>query len=96
MDRSLCWAYSIGLTETFGVPDIITFNPTGLDAADKLMAVQTHLRDGTLTLQDGLRWEGLGFEGCWRRVHESQYLGFGWFHLAKEIRRERSGEPKPC
>ncbi len=91
----LCWAYSIGLAETLGCPDLICFGPTGPDAEHKLIDVQRHLRSGDLKLEDGLHWNGLDVEVCWRRVHESQYLGFGWFHLAKEVREGRTGNREP-
>ncbi len=90
--RKFCWAYSIGFMETLSVPDPITFGPSGDDVTHRLIDVRSYLADGRLTLQDGLRWDGLGFEVCWRRVHESHFLGFGWFDVAKRIREQRTGE----
>lgn len=92
---ALFWAYSIGLTETFGVPEVLAFGPDSEAATDKLIEVQRHLRKGRLRLEDGLRWDGLGYEVCWRRVHESQYMGSNWFHLAQVIGQDRTSERAP-
>jgi len=86
------WAYTIGLHETFGTPDLISFAPDAEPVARMLVDVQAALRDGSLVLTDGLRWDGLGYEVCFRAVHETQYLGFNWFYVAKEIRQERTGK----
>lgn len=91
----LSWAYSIGLAETLGSPDLIAFGGGCDIARTHLVEVQQRLRKGELTLEDGLRWSGLGFEVCWRSVHESQYLGFNWFYLAKEVREEWTGRREP-
>ena len=56
----LCWAYSVGLAETLGCPDLICFGETGEDAAHNLIEVHGYLRSVDLKLDDGLRWEGLG------------------------------------
>lgn len=85
------WAYTIGLHETFGAPDLITFALDAEPMASMLVDVRSYLRDGVVTPSDGRRWDGLGFEVCFRAVHETQYLGFNWFYLAKEIREERTG-----
>ncbi|WP_397404276.1 DUF4262 domain-containing protein [Phenylobacterium sp.] len=89
----LCWAYSVGLTEHIGGPDVIAFGPDGAAAHDKLIEVQKHLRERTLDIEDGLRWRGLGYEVCWRQVHESQIEEYDWFPLAKAFRSTR-GEPQ--
>jgi len=34
--------------------------------------------------------DALGFEGCWRRAHESQVMGFQWLVLAKAHAESRA------
>jgi hypothetical protein len=59
---------------------------------DKLRR-QIHERDldARIRKQGGLRWSGLGTDVCWRRVHESQYLGLNVFRLAKLRHERRTG-----
>ena len=83
----LKWAYTIGLAET-GAPELIAFLPSADMAANVLHETQTYLARGDLVLADGLRWNDLNLECCWRRVHESQYLALNVFFLSK-LRRER-------
>lgn len=87
----LHWAYTVGLPEDIGAPELILFGLNGEGCAHMLIDVQRHLRDGRLALEDGLRWDALGYELCWRRVHPEQYLGINWLHLAKEVRQQRTG-----
>lgn len=88
----LHWAYTIGLPESMDAPELISFGINGDGCAGMLIEIQCHLRDGRLVLEDGLRWNELGYELCWRRVHPHQYLGLNWLHLAKEVREERTGQ----
>ncbi len=83
----LAWAYTIGMAE-LGAPELISFLTTGDMAANLLHEAQAHMTSGRLTPEDGLRWDDDGFECCWRRVHESQYLGLNVFRLAK-LRHEK-------
>jgi len=83
----LKWAYTIGLPDQ-GLPEMIAVLPSADGAANMLHEAQEHIARGDLVLADGLRWDGLGFECCWRRVHESQYLALNMFFLAK-LRHER-------
>jgi hypothetical protein len=57
-----------------------------------LTDVQARLRDGSLVLHEGMKWDDLGFEVCCRRIHETQYLAINWFYLAKQWREERTGQ----
>jgi hypothetical protein len=91
IDGSLLkWAYTIGLADA-ALPELIAFMPTADGAAHLLHEAQEHLARGDLVLEDGLRWEGLGLECCWRRVHESQYLALNLFFLTKLRHERRSG-----
>lgn len=83
----LDWAYTIGLAEV-GQPELISFLPTADGAASLLDDALAQIARGDLSLEDGVRWHGPGFECCWRRVHESQYLGLNVFRLAK-LRHEK-------
>lgn len=80
------WAYSVGLTEAFGVPEIMGFAPTRDAAARLLMDAREDLVARTLSLSDGARWRAIGpdAELCWRRVHDSHLLGFEWRYVAEE------------
>ena len=91
----LHWAYTIGLTETSGAPDLIAFGRDGEGMARILFDIAAHVRDGSLVVRDGLCWDGLGFPVCFRLVHESQYLGIQWCYLAKALREEQSGLREP-
>jgi hypothetical protein len=84
------WAYTVGLTEDLGSPELIAFMPVNY-AANILHEAQDHIRRGDLVLSDGLRWETPDLKACWRRVHESQYLGLNVFRLAKLRHERRSG-----
>jgi hypothetical protein len=88
---ALQWAYTIGFPESLGAPELITFGHDGEGCGAMLAEIQRHLGDGGPVLHDGLRWDGLGPELCWRRVHPQQYLGVDWMHLAKDIREARTG-----
>lgn len=79
---ALKWAYTIGLAEA-GLPELIGVMPSVNIAANILHESQAFLARGDLVLKDGLRWNGLGPEVCWRRVHESHYLALNMFFLAK-------------
>ena len=83
----LKWAYTIGLADV-GAPELIAFLPSADGAANILHDAQAYVRRGDLVLEDGLRWNGLEFDCCWRRVHESQYLALNVFFLTK-LRHER-------
>lgn len=87
---ALKWAYTIGLVDT-GHPEMIAVIPSANGAANILHEAQEHLARGDLVLEDGLRWDALGFECCWRRVHESQYLGLNMFFLTKLRHERRAG-----
>lgn len=84
----LPWAYTIGLVDQ-GQPELIAFLPNADWAANLLHEAQGCMTRGDLTPEDGLRWRlDDDLECCWRRVHESQYLGLNVFRLAK-LRHER-------
>lgn len=83
----LTWAYTIGLPDQ-DLPELIAIVPSADGAANMLHEACEHLTRGDLVISDGLRWDGLGFECCWRRVDASQYLALNLFFLAK-LRRER-------
>lgn len=80
--RELSWAYTIGLAEA-GLPELVAFMPEADMAANVLHAAREHLARDELKLTDGLRWDALGFEVCWRRVDEELYLALGALRLAK-------------
>jgi hypothetical protein len=86
----LQWAYTIGLAD-IGFPEMIAVIPSANGAANMLHEAQEHMARGDLVLEDGLRWNGLGFECCWRRVHESQYLALNMFFLTKLRHERRTG-----
>ncbi len=85
------WAYTIGLPDSLGSPELITFGPAR-GVARMLETARTHIVDGRLRVADGLAWDGLGFPTCWRRVHESQVMGFQWLLLAKAHAEALAGE----
>ena len=90
IEGPLSWAYSIGFPESVGSPNVICFAPAR--GASRILAdVRDHLADGRLALHEGLTWDGLGFEGCWRRVHPSQVMGFQWMLLAKSHAEANAG-----
>jgi hypothetical protein len=86
----LKWAYTVGLTEDAGIPELIAFMPVNY-AANILHEAQDYIRRGDLVLADGLRWDAPDLKACWRQVHESQYLGLNVFRLAKLRHERRSG-----
>jgi hypothetical protein len=86
----LKWAYTIGLADA-GRPEMIAFLHSAHMAANILHETQAYLARGDLVLEDGLRWNDLGLDGCWRRVHESQYLALNVFFLTKLRHERRSG-----
>lgn len=86
----LKWAYTIGLSDG-GLPEMIAVGPSADGAANMLHEAQEHMARGDLVLSDGLRWDGLGFECCWRRVHETQYLALNMFFLTKLRHQQRTG-----
>jgi hypothetical protein len=86
----LKWAYTIGLSDGGG-PELIAFLPSADMAANILHETQAFVARGDLALEDGLRWNGPGFDCCWRRVHESQYLALNVFFLAKLRHEARTG-----
>lgn len=86
----LQWAYTIGLAEA-GYPEMIAVLPSADGAANMLHEAQEHIARGDLVPSDGLRWNGLGFECCWRRVHESHYLALDMFFLTKLRHEHRTG-----
>lgn len=90
----LNWAYTIGMADA-GWPELISFLPTSDMAANLLHEAQDHMRSGRLVPQDGLRWRDDNVECCWRRVHESQYLGLNVFRLAKLRHEQRLGRREP-
>lgn len=87
---ALKWAYTIGLADA-GAPELISFLHSADMAANILHEAQAYLARGDLVLEDGLRWNDLELECCWRRVHESQYMALNVFFLAKLRRERRSG-----
>lgn len=87
----LQWAYTIGLADQ-GLPELICIIPSADGAANMLREAQAFLARGDLVLTDGLLWDGLGFECCWRRVHETQYLALNMFFLAKLRHEQRTGK----
>jgi len=88
--RELSWAYTVGMVDGGG-PELISFLPNADWAANLLHVAQAHVKSGQVVPQDGLRWTDDGFECCWRRVHESQYLGLNVFRLAKLRHEQRIG-----
>ena len=86
----LKWAYTIGLADSGG-SEMISVIPSANGAANMLHEAQEHIARGDLVLADELRWDGLGFECCWRRVHESQYLALNMFFLTKLRHERRTG-----
>ena len=86
----LKWAYTIGLAE-LSLPELIAVIPSANGAANMLHEAHEHVARGDLVLADGLRWDALGFECCWRRVHESQYLALNMFFLTKLRHERRTG-----
>ena len=86
----LKWAYTIGLS-ALGHPELIAILPSADGAANMLHEAQAYLARGDLVLEDGLRWDALGFECCWRRVHESQHAALNVFFLAKLRHEHRTG-----
>lgn len=64
-------------------PELEAFTPEADMAANVLHAAREHLARDELKLTDGLRWDALGFEVCWRRVDEELYLALGALRLAK-------------
>jgi hypothetical protein len=87
---SLKWAYTLGAGETLGA-ELIAFMPF-VDVPKALLQVaMDQIRQGDLVLRDELQWSDRGLEGCWRRVHESQYLGLSVFRLAKLRHEKRMG-----
>lgn len=90
VNGDLNWAYTIGLTDA-GMPELIAFLPGANIAANLLNEVQAQMRRAKVVPVDGLRWDGDGFQCCWRRVHESQYLGLNVFRLAKLRHAQRIG-----
>jgi hypothetical protein len=89
------WAYTVGLWEHLGHPELIAFALSPDDAVRLVSDAQASIAAANLTLADGLRWDGLGFETCWRRVDEGQYLGFQWFYFAKWYYEQRTGRRDP-
>ncbi|MBI1199390.1 MAG: DUF4262 domain-containing protein [Phenylobacterium sp.] len=89
------WAYTVGLWERFGLPELITFTLSGDDAARLIAEAQACIATTNLSLEDGLLWNDLGFECCWRRVSESQYLGFQWFYFTKWYYESRASRREP-
>ena len=87
----LKWAYTIGLSDA-GLPELIAMLPSANGAANMLHEAQEHLARGDLRLEDGLKWDGLGFECRWRRMHESQYLALNVFFLTKLRNERRTGQ----
>jgi hypothetical protein len=83
------WAYTIGLVDT-GKPELIAFLPAD-GAAKILQDAQARIASGDLVLKDGLRWNDLGFECCWRKVDESQYLALSVMRLTKLRHARRLG-----
>jgi hypothetical protein len=86
----LDWAYTIGMVEA-KVPELISFLPNADWAANLVNEMRAHMTSGRLVPEDGLRWSDDEFECCWRRVHESQYLGLNVFRLAKLRHEQRIG-----
>jgi hypothetical protein len=83
----LDWAYTIGLPEV-GLPELVAFLPTADMAANLLHEAQEYVARGEVKPSDGLRWDALGFEVCFRRVDEEQYLALGALRLSK-LRHEQ-------
>lgn len=93
VESDLPRAYTIGLVEA-GQPELVAFLPADIAAA-LLNEAQGCLARGELTLTDGLGWNLLEKEFCWRKVDESQYLGLSVFRLAKLRHHKRLGRREP-
>jgi hypothetical protein len=94
--RGPTWAYTVGLYERHGVPELIAFSLSEELSVQLVGDVAKHVVDEGLSIEDGLRRVDLGppFEVCFRRVDPGQYLGFGWFYLTKRYYEQRTGERK--
>lgn len=88
------WAYTLGRAEA-GEPELVSFLPSSDGAARLLDDALAHIANGDLAVADGTRWTGPDFQCCWRRVHESQYLGLGVFRLAKLRHEAKVGRREP-
>lgn len=87
----LKWAYTVGLSDTPGLPELIAMLPSANGAANILRDALARVRSGELVLEDGLRWDGLGFECCWRKVHESQFMALNVMFVTKLRDEHRTG-----
>jgi hypothetical protein len=87
----LKWAYTLGLSDTPDLPELIAMLPSANGAANMLRDALALVRSGDLVLSDDLKWNGLGFECCWRKVHESQFLALNLFFLTKLRHELRTG-----
>jgi hypothetical protein len=92
--RGPTWAYTTGLHERHGAPELIAFTLSKALSMQLVSEVAAHLVGGRLTLEDGLRRDDLGppYQICFRRVEPDQYLGFGWFYLTKQYYEQRTGQ----
>ncbi|PZQ64595.1 MAG: hypothetical protein DI570_04880 [Phenylobacterium zucineum] len=80
--RELNWAYTIGLAEA-GLPELVAFLPTADMAANAVHQTRDCLVRGEVRPADGLRWDGAGFEACFRRLDDEQFLALGALRLSK-------------
>lgn len=92
------WAYTIGLDETLGQPELVLFDMPREDANGLLWRAYEELKQGVLVLEDGKRWLAEETENpiVWRKVHPTQVESpAGWFTLAVMrrlvVRREMFG-----
>lgn len=84
------WAYSVGLWELAGAPELILFGHDEVWSNGPLSHAKQELCEG-LVLEDGTLWKIEEFEGVWRRVHPIQIRDAEWFNCARRYRRERTG-----
>ena len=86
------YSYSVGFDETFGHPELIVFDQPWETASAEFFHVRERLFRNQLELEDGMVWiESEDGRCVWRKVHPSQAAS-GWMGLARERRRQRTGD----
>jgi hypothetical protein len=91
----LNWAYTMGFADA-GLPELLCFLPSADGAADLLHDTRGFLERSELVLTDGSKWNGLGVECCWRRVHPSHVQASNVLLLMKQrVERLTGGREFP-
>lgn len=85
------WAYTIGLDETLGHPEIVVFDAPQEAVNALFWRVFEEIRTAELVIEDGLEWP-VGEEGraAWRKVHPDHVDE--WLTFACMRRASRTGE----